>query len=180
MNVSGDRLMFYVSRIFSLEGVEERVNERAQPQITAEEEIEILAEEIAVFIEEHEIADAFVEVTEEGVRITLSNISFLADSAVLQQADSAKINDIAEIISAIPDVRLYIAGHSTDIGAPEYLVNLSRDRAQSVANLLVSLGAVMAENVTVQGYGASRPVASNTTREGMAANRRVEITILEN
>jgi flagellar motor protein MotB len=56
----------------------------------------------------------------------------------------------------------------------------SHERAQAVASHLIELEAVHADNVTVIGHGAERPIADNATAEGMAENRRVEIIILDN
>ena len=53
------------------------------------------------------------------------------------------------------------------------------ERTENIAALLVDLGAVRAENVTTAGHGADRPIVDNDTPEGMVANRRIEITILE-
>ena len=56
---------------------------------------------------------------------------------------------------------------------------LSLARARNVANYLISLGVVRAADITVIGHGGDRPAESNDTAEGMAANRRVVIAILE-
>jgi outer membrane protein OmpA-like peptidoglycan-associated protein len=55
---------------------------------------------------------------------------------------------------------------------------LSEDRAMKVAAFLVDVGEIDATRVSSQGFGKERPVASNETKEGRAANRRVEIQIL--
>jgi outer membrane protein OmpA-like peptidoglycan-associated protein len=59
------------------------------------------------------------------------------------------------------------------------MFEVSYARARGVANYLVSIGAGSGTEITAVGYGAERPIASNDTAEGMAANRRVEITIIE-
>jgi outer membrane protein OmpA-like peptidoglycan-associated protein len=113
-------------------------------------------------------------------RLTFPSIIFDADSIVLPARERAKVHEIARVIGTIPNVRLHISGHSTNIGTAEYLLWLSTGRAQSVADYLISLGAVEETNVTVSGYGSARPAGNNLTQEGLASNRRVEITILEN
>jgi outer membrane protein OmpA-like peptidoglycan-associated protein len=57
---------------------------------------------------------------------------------------------------------------------------MSLERAQAVAAYLVSLGVRKESEITAVGYGAGQPIADNNTADGVADNRRVEITILEN
>jgi outer membrane protein OmpA-like peptidoglycan-associated protein len=184
MFVSGERLLFYVNRILTMQDAQDAAR-NAPARITRREaertaRREALAAEIAVIIEEQKIADTTVEATNEGVMITLSNIMFQADSVELPAAEMVKIREIARVLRSISGVRLLVAGHATHVGTEEYRLTLSRGRAQSVADYLVLLDAAEEENVSVVGYGSSRPVADTSTPEGMAANRRVEITILEN
>ncbi len=67
-----------------------------------------------------------------------------------------------------------IAGHTDAIGSNEYNLDLSQDRADSVADYLMSQG-VAGDRMRTVGYGEERPVATNETDEGRAMNRRVEI-----
>ena len=69
-----------------------------------------------------------------------------------------------------------IIGHADSDGAEDYNLNLSRQRASSVAQYLVSRN-VLADRLYVDGRGESEPVATNATAEGKAQNRRVEILI---
>jgi outer membrane protein OmpA-like peptidoglycan-associated protein len=138
-----------------------------------------LASEITAVIEEYDIKDVYVQTTDEGVMITLSNIMFRADSAVLPDAERIKLREIARVLSSINNVKIKVAGHATTVGTLEYQLELSGNRARSVADYLISLGAVEAVNVTITGYGSSRLIADDSTPQGMAANRRVEIIILE-
>jgi OOP family OmpA-OmpF porin len=71
-----------------------------------------------------------------------------------------------------------IAGHTDTTGPGDYNQGLSERRAKSVMGYLISKG-VPAENLTAVGYGESNPIASNVTREGREANRRVEFRIFE-
>ena len=69
---------------------------------------------------------------------------------------------------------ILIEGHTADVGKPVGQLNLSIDRTMTVKNALVAEG--LAENLfTWKGYGGTRPVAENTTEEGRAKNRRVDI-----
>ncbi|MDR2966024.1 MAG: OmpA family protein [Treponema sp.] len=186
MTVTGERLLAYINRILTIneEAAAKAEARKLAAQQKADREAaarrEARAAEISVILVEQEVADTKVEATTEGVVITLSDIQFLADSAVLAQSETAKLLEIANILKNIPNVKLLVAGHTAMAGSPEGQRRVSLERARTVADYLVSLGACKAENVTSAGYGADRPVASNVTPEGMAANRRVEITILEN
>lgn len=126
------------------------------------------------------IDDIRVETTEGGVTITMENIQFEADSSVLRPEELEKIAAIAGVLSTIPDRDILVGGHTALAGTPQARKELSVQRARAVADELIRLGARRAESVTVIGYGAEKPLASNATESGMARNRRVEITILEN
>jgi outer membrane protein OmpA-like peptidoglycan-associated protein len=184
-SISGEQLLSYISKLlvlYDLQSVPETIipetNETSETSVEARRET--LAAEIAVIIEEQKIADTTVEATDEGVMITLSNIVFEADSAVLPNTEGVKIFEIARVLYSIAGVKLHIAGHTALAGSEETRDSLSRQRAQSVADYLVFLGAVKAADVSISGYGSNRPIADNSTPQGMAANRRVEIIILEN
>jgi len=182
MNVSGEQFLFYVNRLTAMQEAKDLTEARKQETQEAREAAarrRALAAEIAIVIEEQAIADTTVVATDEGVIITLSNIMFPADSAVLPNSERQKLFEIARILSTLPDVKIMVAGHTTTVGASDYLQTLSRDRAHSVAEYLVSLRAVGINNVTIVGYGSDRPIANNATPAGQAANRRVEIIILE-
>jgi outer membrane protein OmpA-like peptidoglycan-associated protein len=107
------------------------------------------------------------------------SVWFAPDSAALLQSERLKLQEYARVLRANPNVRLQISGHTTRTGTTQYLDTLSRNRAQAVADYLVSLGACRPENITITGFGSSRPLASNSIISGMMVNRRVEITILE-
>ena len=106
-------------------------------------------------------------------------IIFSADSTELRDSEKAKLQVIADVLRGIPDAKIVISGHAALAGTKEGQNAVASGRARNVRDYLISLGAVKAANVTAVGYGAERPIASNSTSEGMAANRRVEITILE-
>jgi len=183
MLVSGEQLLYYINRILASQDVivyekkQVKRKEKASEVIARREE---LAAEINTIIEEQHIANTTVETTKEGVMITLSNIMFAADSAVLPPSESVKIREIARVLRQIPGIKLLVSGHTTPAGTEKEQLDLSKARAQSVADYLVLLEACEKENINIIGYGSTRPIADNSTPQGMAANRRVEITILEN
>lgn len=127
-----------------------------------------------------ELPNVNVKTDELGVTISIENISFLPDSAVLGPGEIEKIRAIAGILAQYPDRDILVAGHTALAGSAEGRQKLSEERAQAVAKALAAAGAGPASRLHTIGWGAEKPVADNSSPEGMARNRRVEITILEN
>lgn len=169
-------------RLAALEAERQRIAaSAAERQRLEEEEAQRrkLAEEINTQIEEHQLSDTRASVTAEGVTINLSDIQFLPDSSILTETEKARIREIAQILIAVPGRRILVAGHTALAGTEAGRRTISLQRAQAVADYLVALGARRREEITALGYGADRPIADNRIASGMAANRRVEITFLE-
>ena len=138
-------------------------------------------ENLAVVMEkvkDLDLQDVSVTKSEKGLTISIENIQFKANSAVLLDSEKQKLNKIAKIIEGFPN-DLLISGHTALSGTPESCQVLSEERADSVAQYLIKTGVRDKYHVYTQGFGAKVPIASNATPEGMAKNRRVEITILD-
>jgi len=103
-----------------------------------------------------------------------SDVTFAFDSAELRPGAEYELNEVAATLNNNPEIRVTIAGHTDAIGTNEYNLGLSQDRADSVADYLMSQG-VAGDRLRTVGYGEERPVATNETDEGRAMNRRVEI-----
>ena len=106
-------------------------------------------------------------------------ILFLADSAAISGEARQRLYEYAALLRAIPEISISVAGHTAFAGTQENRLRISAQRAQAVADLLAYFGARPAGEISVRGYGAAHPAADNATPEGMAANRRVRIIILE-
>lgn len=129
---------------------------------------------------QEQVEDAKVERTEEGIQIVFdSAILFDVNKADLKPETKDSLTKFSDILKKYPDTNLVIEGHTDSSGSDEYNMNLSKQRAQSVANFLSGLG-VSSSRFTIVGYGESKPVASNDTTEGKQLNRRVEISISAN
>ena len=139
-----------------------------------------LAREIAEDIDRLGIQDVFVRIVDEGIAITMEDIQFHADTAIMLPGESEKIDRIAEILMRFPERDIMVSGHTALAGTPEGRMRLSTERAAVVAEYLIGLNVRTPDRIVVRGYGALRPLADNDTEEGMRRNRRVEITILEN
>ncbi len=104
----------------------------------------------------------------------LTDVEFRHDSDELTEESQAALADDAESVRRNPDMKVEVAGHTDSSGAEAYNMALSQRRAQSVVDYLVAQG-VSAANLTAKGYGESSPIADNSTAEGRARNRRVEL-----
>ena len=104
--------------------------------------------------------------------------NFEFDKAELLPSAYPVLNELAETIKNTPKRKWKIEGHTDAIGSDAYNMELSRRRAQSVADYLVSQG-VKNSQLEVVPFGESQPVATNDTQEGRAMNRRVEIKIIK-
>ncbi|MGE3162828.1 MAG: OmpA family protein [Burkholderiales bacterium] len=110
--------------------------------------------------------------------ITLKGVNFATNSANLTPASAAILDEAAATLARRGNVRVEVAGHTDSRGSAARNRVLSQQRAESVMRYLVSKG-VDPANLTARGYGPDSPVADNRTESGRAANRRVELRILQ-
>lgn len=87
------------------------------------------------------------------------------------------LNNLANTLNQFPETRIQIAGHTDNVGNDASNLRLSQQRANSVRDYLASVG-VAPQRMQAVGYGETRPVADNSTEQGRAMNRRVEITLM--
>lgn len=88
----------------------------------------------------------------------------------------AQLNNIAAVMKACPNTHLTIAGYTDNVGSEPSNVQLSKNRANTVASQLVANG-VSRDRITCDGYGEENPIADNDTAEGRAQNRRVAMQL---
>lgn len=119
-----------------------------------------------------------VEDTGAGLRLSIQDLQFIPDSAQLLPGENSRLDKIASVLKLAPDSQFLVEGHTASTGNPAGEMKLSQERAHAVASALAERG-IPAGKFICRGYGAVKPVADNTTAEGKARNRRVEITILE-
>lgn len=106
-------------------------------------------------------------------------ILFDSGKSRIKTSSYTVLNEIIAILSKHPNSRFMIEGHTDSSGSATFNQRLSESRALSVKNFLASHG-VSGYRLTSSGYGESRPVASNATKEGRRQNRRVEINLINN
>ena len=117
-------------------------------------------------------------VDERGCWTFEAILLFNFDSAKIKSEAYPMLDEASEILKEHPEINVEVDGHTCHIGTDAYNLNLSKRRAKAVMEYFVSKG-VNAKRLTINGYGLTRPIASNKTKEGRAKNRRVELTIAQ-
>ena len=121
------------------------------------------------------------EITME-VRNALSayakTILFDTGRTTLKESSLGVLDNAAAILNQYPTSRFYIDGHTDSVGREDSNQTLSEGRASAVVAYLIEKG-VASNRLEARGFGESRPIASNNTREGRRTNRRVEILLIE-
>ena len=112
--------------------------------------------------------------TPERTPVILRGVTFETGRAVLQLESFTVLNIVAQSLVANPAIRIEIAGYTDGTGSAATNLRLSQARAEVVRAYMVSKG-VAPGRMVARGYGASNPIAVNTTVEGRAQNRRVEL-----
>ncbi len=114
----------------------------------------------------------------QAILVNLPNgVTFDTDSTMIKPAFRDTLDRVAQSLVQYPNSLIDVYGHTDSTGSDAYNMTLSQNRAQAVADYLSSRGVAPAR-IRAQGFGKTRPVASNATEEGRAANRRVEIKIV--
>jgi len=124
-----------------------------------------------------ELGDLEAKQTERGVVLTLGDVLFPFAKAELSPRARSNIEKLTDFLAKHPNRKVLIEGHTDNVGSTSFNMTLSEKRAQAVKKMLTDRG-VEAGRITTEGYGKSRPVASNATPYGRQLNRRVEVVIL--
>lgn len=109
-----------------------------------------------------------------------SNLTFEIGKAIIKPSSFPFLDEIVTVMSD-PDAtqwKLEIKGHTDNVGETAYNQKLSEQRANAVKDYLVSKG-VLATRITAQGFGETKPIASNDTKDGREKNRRVEFFVIK-
>jgi outer membrane protein OmpA-like peptidoglycan-associated protein len=114
-----------------------------------------------------------------ALRAYAKTILFDTGKTTLKEASLAVLDNAAAILNQYPLANFYIDGHTDSVGRDALNQTLSEGRAASVVNYLITQG-VASRRLESRGFGESRPIASNKTREGRRTNRRVEIILNDN
>ncbi len=126
-----------------------------------------------------ELSGSGIEVVREGDNLRLimpANITFATGQSYITSGFYETLDAIARVLNKYEKTLLSIEGHTDSQGSAEFNQNLSEQRAGSVKQYLTNQD-IIASRLKTTGYGESRAIADNTTANGRALNRRVEIQI---
>ena len=107
---------------------------------------------------------------------TFKNIEFSSNSSVLPQMASVELNRLVALLKENNTIQVQISGHTDNTGKEEENKKLSANRALSIVDYLIEQG-IEKNRLSHQGFGSSKPIASNDTPEGRAKNRRTSVEI---
>jgi len=113
-------------------------------------------------------------INSEG-RIALYGIYFDFDKSEVKSESNPTLQEIAKLLTENKNLKLYVVGHTDNVGDLSYNMKLSESRADAVVKNLVSNYKIDKSRLTPAGVGPLCPVTSNDTEEGKAKNRRVEL-----
>ncbi len=111
-----------------------------------------------------------------GETLTLRNIQFDSNKAILRPESYEVLNRLVEILKNKSDLKITINGHTDNVGSEAFNLDLSKRRAKAVKTYLIEMG-VEAKRLLSEGFGENQPVDTNETEEGRFNNRRVEFTV---
>ncbi|MBD9441169.1 OmpA family protein [Pseudomonas sp. PDM04] len=147
--------------------------ERQRLQLALRESKLFSVQQQGKWLEEQIVALATTQ-TDRGLVMTLGDVLFDTGEAELKNSANRVVLKIVQFLQLNPKRVVRIEGYTDSTGGKQENLKLSRDRAQSVADVLMDLG-IDDKRIQVEGYGDEYPVDVNASERGRAQNRRVEI-----
>lgn len=114
---------------------------------------------------------------EKKAPVILKGVNFDFDSAELTPSAQDRLDNVVDALDASPDVEFRVDGYTDSTGPAQYNLGLSKRRMESVRSYLIDNGVNPDRITAAEGHGESDPIASNSTREGRAKNRRTELNV---
>jgi len=115
------------------------------------------------------------QIIEKG-RATL-NVEFDTGKAIVKPKYNKEIQKIADVMKKYPDLNIVVEGHTDNVGGKQYNLKLSQRRSEAIKKVMVKKFKIKASRIKAKGFGFSKPIASNSTKEGRQKNRRVEAAV---
>ena len=103
-------------------------------------------------------------------------IQFETNNAVIKSSSYPILNKVVTMMKKNPSYKLHISGHTDNVGKPAQNLKLSKERAAAVVKYLTKKG-IKSSRLRSDGFGGTKPVASNKTEKGKALNRRVDFEV---
>lgn len=149
-----------------------------EPEPEPEPEPVVIEEPEPVVILEPEPVVDTAAICQAEVQELMSNskIFFATAKAEIKSESYALLDNIAAVLTECNESTVEISGHTDSTGSQAFNQPLSLNRAKAVVDYLISKS-VDANRLTSEGFGAEKPIADNSTKEGRAANRRIEFTV---
>lgn len=113
-----------------------------------------------------------------GAKFVIENILFNTGKSTLKSQSFNELDKLVNLLIKNKNLRIEVSGHTDNVGSASVNKRISKARALTVRNYLISRG-IYAERIEYKGYGFDQPIAPNTTPDGRAKNRRVEMKIIE-
>jgi outer membrane protein OmpA-like peptidoglycan-associated protein len=108
--------------------------------------------------------------------VAIYGIYFDFNKSDVKPESEPALTEIAKLLTGNPNLKVFIVGHTDNVGGIDYNMKLSQARADAVVKALTAKYKVNPQQMKAYGVGQLAPVASNDTEEGKAKNRRVELT----
>jgi outer membrane protein OmpA-like peptidoglycan-associated protein len=112
-----------------------------------------------------------------GIKIILNNISFEPGDATMTQTSKSHLGNLMLLLQKYPTIKVKFTGNTDNVGRDDDNLILSATRAKSIVDYLVGKG-ISRDRLSYQGLGSSKPIADNSSEEGRAKNRRIEMEII--
>ena len=120
-------------------------------------------------------ADSMSQSINATGKVAIYGIYFDFGKAIVKPESDPTVAEIVKLLQADPNLKLYVVGHTDNVGTLDSNLKLSRDRADAVVKALTGKYGIAASRLQPLGVGPAAPVESNKTEEGRAKNRRVEL-----
>lgn len=157
-------------------GLKQDLSDSRRKALEEQEKARKLREEMESKFQELQSDVISVKKDARGTILSMSDILFDTGKSDLKGDLKTNLAKIAGILTVYKKSDIVVEGHTDNVGAEEYNQKLSEERALNVCNFLIDQG-IVAKRISYQGFGLSVPVADNSTKEGRAQNRRVDIVI---
>jgi len=132
---------------------------------------------------ETEIPGAVVERVDDGIIVTFdehSGVYFATNKFNLNYSSQETLDKLSGVLREYMDTNVLVIGHTDSAGSDELNMNLSKNRANTVTSYFVGSKGLGEQRFTTKWYGETQPKFDNSTKEGRAKNRRVNIVIVPN